>query len=72
MNRTEQQREEALEKLLRELSELLDIQPEPGPLVTTRRTASKALTQRATQAGRRLIPRSNTTTETSTNEHRHH
>lgn len=72
MNRTEQQREEALEKLLRELSELLDTKPEPGPIAITRITARQALTQRAMQAGRRLIPRSNTTTETNTDEHRHH
>lgn len=72
MHSTEQDREDALEKLLRELSELLDTKPEPGPIVTTRRTARQALTQRAMQAGRGLIPRSNTNTETNTDEHQRH
>jgi hypothetical protein len=72
MHRTEQERDEALEKLLRELSALLDAKPEPAPIDTTRRTAHQALTERAMRAGRRLIPRSNTTTETNTDEHQHH
>lgn len=72
MHRTEQERDAALEKLLRELSELLDTKPEPEPIATTSSTRRQALTARALRAGRRLIPCSNTTTETSTDEHQHH
>jgi len=72
MNHTDEERAAALEQLTQELAGLIDTQAEQAPVATTHRTARQALTQKATRAGRRTILCSNTTTQTSTDEHQHH